>query len=273
MSESRSDKWRSAVAFYLNDSETIAGKIIDLLLLVVNITACAVYVLKTYFRDSHAVLFMVAELVIVSIFSVEYILRIFCAERKMGYIFSFYGIIDFVSIVPSFIPGDEFKFLRVLKVLRILRFIRFLETQTFFFGKVSRFRLQVLRTVFTVFTILFVSAGFIYSAEYASGNASVSINTFGEAFYFTVTTLSTVGFGDYVPVTAPGMAFTVIMIMGGAFLIPWQVGKLIRILAVEETGKRKVTCPQCGLIGHDYDASHCKACGHIIYQEYSGDLH
>jgi len=265
---------KSKIAFYLNDSETSAGKVVDLLLLAVNIIACAVYVAGTYWKTSNSAAiatFMTLEIIIVVFFSIEYILRIFIADKKMAYIFSFYGIIDLISILPSFIPGDEWKFLRVLKVLRILRFLRFLESETFFFGKVSKFQLQVLRTIFTVFTILFVSAGLIYSAETLSDIPNHTIHTFGQAFYFTVTTLSTVGFGDFVPMSRMGMAFTAIMIMGGAILIPWQVGKLIRMLILVDSRKREITCPQCGLIGHDLDASHCKACGHVIYQEYEGE--
>jgi voltage-gated potassium channel len=265
---------KTKIAFYLNDSQTSAGKVVDLILLAVNIVACGVYVGETYWKTKNGAIetaFFSLEIIIATFFSIEYLLRIFIADKKMHYIFSFYGMIDLISIIPSFIPGDELKFLRVLKVLRILRFLRFLETDTFFFGRISKFQLQVLRTIFTVFTILFVSAGLIYSAETISKIPNHTIHTFGEAFYFTVTTLSTVGFGDFVPISRLGMAFTAIMIMGGAILIPWQVGKLIRMLVAGEGGKKSVTCPQCGLVGHDPDASHCKACGHVIYQEYQGE--
>ncbi len=267
--------FKGKISFYLNDSETSAGKIVDLILLVINIIACAVYVAGTYWKkttETNETVFLVLEIIIVSFFSVEYILRIISADKKIKYIFSFYGIIDLVSILPSFIPGDEFKFLRVLKVLRILRFLRFLETDTFFFGKISKFRLQVFRTIFTVFTILFVSAGLIYSAETISNVPNHTIHTFGQAFYFTVTTLSTVGFGDFVPISRWGMAFTALMIMGGAILIPWQVGKLIRMLILGDSRKKQTICAECGLIGHDIDASHCKACGHVIFQEYESEI-
>jgi voltage-gated potassium channel len=230
--------------------------------------ACVLYVAGTYYASRHRLFFAVSESIIVAIFSAEYILRIFVAENNLRYIFSFYGIIDLISILPSFITSDAVTFLRALKVLRILRFLRFLETETFFFGRISRFRLQIIRTVFTVFTILFVSAGLIYSAENLSNAEGITIHTFGEAFYFAVTTLSTVGFGDFVPVSSAGRMFTAVMIMTGAILIPWQLGKLVRMLVQLDSGKTPAVCPQCGLTGHDPDASHCKACGHVIYQEY-----
>lgn len=261
--------FREKIAFYLNDSHTAAGKLVDIALLAVNIIACGLYVAGTY-SEAHRLSLVMADAVVAVIFFVDYVLRIYSAEKKWKYILSFYGLIDLVSILPSIATTEGLVFLRVLKVLRILRFLRFLENDTFFFGKISKFRLQVLRAIFTVFTILFVSAGFIYYSESADPNST--INTFGESFYFTVTTLSTVGFGDYVPITSMGMFFTAVMIMGGAIMIPWEVGKLIRMLLIADNGKVEITCPQCGLTGHDPDASHCKACGHVIFQKYEGDL-
>jgi voltage-gated potassium channel len=242
---------------------------VDLALLAVNIFACALYVAGTYTETQHLPL-VAADAVVAMIFFTEYTLRIYSADKKLKYIFSFYGLIDLLSILPSIATAEGLVFLRVLKVLRILRFLRFLENETFFFGKISKFRLQVCRAVFSVFTILFVFAGLIYYSESPASNST--IRTFGESFYFTVTTLSTVGFGDFTPITRMGMFFTTLMIMVGAIIIPWQVGKLIRMLVLADTGKKTVTCPQCGLTGHDPDASHCKACGHVIFQKYDGDI-
>ena len=260
---------KTKIAFYLNDSSTSAGKLVDLALLAVNILACALYVAGTY-SETHRFSLVAADAVVAVVFFAEYALRIYSAENRRKYVFSFYGIIDLLSILPSIATAEGLVFLRVLKVLRILRFLRFLENETFFFGKISRFRLQICRAAFSVFTILFVFAGLIYYFE--SHIADSTIRTFGESFYFTVTTLSTVGFGDFTPVTAMGRFFTTVMIMCGAVVIPWQVGKLIRMLVMEESGKIAATCPQCGLSRHDPDASHCKACGHVIFQKYEGDL-
>jgi len=98
------------------------------------------------------------------------------------------------------------------------------------------------------------------------------IQTFGDAFYFSVVTLSTVGFGDITPLTVGGRWVTAVMIMGGAILVPFQAGKLVKMMLSGENRKNRATCPQCGLIGHDYDASHCKACGAVIYQEYDNEI-
>jgi voltage-gated potassium channel len=264
--------WKEKISYYLNSNESAPGRVVDLCLIVVNIFACGLIVIESYAPEQGWPLWVkIAEFTVVFIFSSEYILRIISAEKKLKYIFSFYGLIDLISILPSIITIEGFNFLRALKVLRILRFLRLLEDNTFFFGKISRVKLQAVKTVFTVFTILFVFSGFIYFAESTSNNPNVLIHTFGEAFYYVVSTLSTVGFGDFVTVTPLGRAFTVIMIMSGAILVPWQAGKLIRMLILDDASKNSVTCSKCGLVGHDHDASHCKACGNVIFQKYDGD--
>ena len=263
--------WKEKISYCLDSNETTAGKVVDLCLIAVNILACGLIVIESYSHEQGWPLWVkIAEIMVISVFSVEYILRIISAKKKLKYIFSFYGLIDLISILPSIITVEGFNFLRALKVLRILRFFRILEDNTFFFGKISRFKLQVAKTVFTVFTILFVSSGFIYFAESASGNPNVMVHTFGDAFYYVVTTLFTVGFGDIVTVTPLGRTFTVVMILSGAILIPWQAGKLIKMLILNEESKNDAICPKCGLIGHDLDASHCKACGNVIFQKYDG---
>ena len=90
----------------------------------------------------------------------------------------------------------------------------------------------------------------------------------GDAFYFTVVALTTVGFGDITPVSEGGKWVTVIMILSGIILIPWQGGQIIKEWL--HSSKKSITCKKCGLKFHDDDASHCKSCGNIIYQEFEG---
>ncbi len=257
----------------LNSDVSAAGRIADLLLTLVNMVACVLIVIQSLHAPgaSWPVWLKIAEAAVILIFSGEYLLRLATARSKLSYIFSFYGFIDLVSILPSIVTIEGFNFLRALKVLRILRFTRMLKTPDFFFGRITRFQLQAVKTLFTVFSILFIFSGFIYFAESASGRSDITIRNFPEAAYFTVTTLSTVGFGDHVVITPLGKFFTAVMILSGAILIPWQAGRLIRMLIRDEGSKEDVTCPGCGLTGHDPDASHCKACGHVIYQRYEGD--
>ncbi len=267
MSESMK-KLKEKVAFYLDDCSTSAGKIIEISLLLVNLTACVLYVVKTYHEadELHAVL-QGLEIGVVSIFIVEYLLRFWVSRHKLIHIFSFYAIVDLLSIMPIFFPAHETGFLRSFRVLRILRFIRFFEHEEFFFGRFSTFRLQVARVFFTIITIIFIYSGFIYYAE--SGLANSAIHTFADSMYFTIVTLTTVGFGDITPITQLGKLFTVLMILSGVVLIPWQAGRLVRLILSAEAHKKHVVCNSCGNDRHDPDATHCKLCGSVIYHEHS----
>ncbi|MEF8851709.1 MAG: potassium channel family protein [Haloarculaceae archaeon] len=266
------DDTREAVRFYLLDHETTLGKTIDLALLGLNLVFVAVFVTETYPLSRRASdTLWTLEVAIAALFAVEYVLRLYGARDRQAEFLNPYTMVDLAAILPTFavlgLPtvgiAADIGFLRVLRVVRVLRFYRFTKDAEFFFGTVSDNTLRALELLLTVLTIFFVSAGLFYAAE---RTANPGVGTFGDAFYYTVVTLSTVGFGDIVPVTTAGRWVTVTTILAGIILIPWQAGKIVREWARKDTVE--VTCPNCGLTGHDRDASHCKACGHVVYQEF-----
>ncbi len=263
---------KATISGALNDIGSRRGQVVEVTLGIINFLACFHYVVDSYQWSERVETWLrITEWVMVAIFAVEYATRIWTARKKAGYIFSFYGVIDLMSILPVLIHLEGSGFLRAFKVLRILRFVRLLETEHFFWGTVSEVALRVMRVIFTISMLLFVSAGIIHFIEAAPGVENSQIHTFDDALYFSVTTLTTVGFGDMVPVTRGGKWAVVILIMSAIILIPWQTGQLVRFLLRNSRGKIKVTCPGCGYMYHDHDASHCKDCGHVIYQEFEGN--
>jgi len=263
---------RDVVRFYLLDHRTPLGKVIDVALLALNLVFVGLFVAETYaLSPATDALLWELEVAIALVFLVEYGLRLYGARNRVGEFFNGYTMVDLLAILPTLavlaLPlsavGVNVGFLRVIRVVRVLRFYRFTRDAEFFFGTVTDNTLRAVKLLLTVLVIFFVSAGLFYSAEH---RVNPGVNTFGDAFYYTVVTLSTVGFGDVLPVTTAGRWITVMTILAGIIVIPWQASKIVKEWG--HKGKVNVTCPECGLSYHDADASHCKACGHVIYQEF-----
>ncbi len=266
----RNRNHRELVRFYLLDHRTPLGKAIDIALFGLNVAFVAIFVAETYAlsADLRAALWRL-EVGIAVVFLVEYVLRLYGAADRFAEVTNPYTVADLLAIVPTFfvlfLPGVTIVnvgFLRAVRVVRVLRFYRFTQDAEFFFGTISDNALRALKLLLTVLVLLFVSAGLFYSAERA---VNPDVATFGDAFYYVVVTLATVGFGDIVPVTAAGRWITVAAILVGIIVLPWQASKIVREWSHRD--KVNVTCPNCGLSSHDRDASHCKACGHVIYQD------
>jgi voltage-gated potassium channel len=262
---------REVVRFYLLDHGTPVGKAIDVALLGLNLLFVAVFVAETYPHSAATDAWLWRlEVGIAGVFAVEYLLRLYGAANRLAEATNPYTVVDLLSVLPTLsvlvapgAVGFEVGFLRAVRLVRVLRFYRFTRDEEFFFGTVEAQSLRAGKLLLTVLVLLFSAAGLFYSAEHA---VNPTVDTFGDAFYYTVVTLTTVGFGDIVPATAGGRLVTVGAILVGVLLIPWQAGRIVREWA--DRDQVAVTCPNCGLRRHDRDASHCKACGHVIYQEY-----
>jgi voltage-gated potassium channel len=271
--------FRETIQFYLIDCKTPLGKAIDIFIILLNLVICAIFVIETY-PVSEAVknLMWNTEIIIVSFFIIEYVARLYGAKNRLKQLIDVYSIVDFIAIVPTlsllvlplFGITPNFGFLRVIRmirVLRIFRFLRFTADPDFFFGTITLRFLNLIKLFLIILMIFFISSGLFFHVENA---INPHVENFGDAFYYTVVTLSTVGFGDITPMSEAGKWVTVLMILSGIILIPWQVSRLVKEWLHIAT-KKEVICPGCGLRYHDENASHCKSCGHIIYQEYDGD--
>lgn len=264
---------RKTIQFYLIDCKTIPGKLIDIFIMFLNVLVCILFVIDTYpVSDATGKFLWETELVITVFFIIEYIARLYGSRSRLKHIVNIFSLIDLVAILPvfflPFMPSAPLKigFIRIIRVFRIFRFLRFTTDPIFFFGNISIKLLKVVRLLLTILIIFFVSSGWFWFVE---SGINPQIKNFGDAFYFSVSTLTTVGFGDITPISTSGRWVTVLMILSGITLIPWQVGQIVKEW-IGISKKKQVVCSQCGLKYHDKDASHCKACGHVIYQEFDG---
>ena len=271
--------FRKTIQFYLIDCKTPLGKAIDIFIIFLNLIICAIFVIETYpVPESVKNFLWNTELIIVFFFIAEYVARLYGAKNRLKQLIDVYSIVDLIAIIPTlsllvlplFGIALNIGFLRVIRmirVLRIFRFLRFTADPNFFFGTITLRLLNLIKLFLTIFMIFFISSGLFF---YVENTLNPHVQTFGDAFYFTVVTLSTVGFGDIIPMSEAGKWVTVLMILSGIILIPWQVSRIVKEWLHIAT-KKEIICPKCGLRYHDENASHCKSCGHIIYQEYNGD--
>jgi voltage-gated potassium channel len=262
--------FREVVEFYMIDFKTPLGKGIDIAIIFLNLLLVAIFVINTYnISSSSKDLLWKLEILIVAIFIVEYLLRLYGAPKRLSYVRDIYSIIDLVAIMPTLIllalPPSYFIYdirviqtIRVLAIFRIFRFLRFISQNHLLFGTISQGMINVAQLVVSIIIIFFVYSGLFYFVE---SPVNPDVQNFGDAFYFTVVAISTVGFGDIIPVSEAGRLVTVAMIISGIIIIPFQAARIFRAWLITEREKRVQICTGCGLDRHDMDARYCKKCG------------
>jgi len=271
--------FRETLQFYLIDCRTALGKTIDIVIILLNLVVCAILVIETYpVSEATSRLLWRCEMIIVVFFIIEYAARLYAARNRFRQLVDIYSIFDLLAILPTLsmllmplfgitLNIGFMKLIRCLRVFRIFRFLRFTADPDFFFGSINMQVLRVIRLFTTILMIFFISSGLFFFVE---NTLNPNVRNFGDAFYFTVVALTTVGFGDIIPLSDAGKWVTVLMIISGIIFIPWEISQIVKEWARMAT-KKEVICPRCGLRYHDADASHCKSCGHVIFQEYDGD--
>jgi voltage-gated potassium channel len=255
---------REQLAFYLDDFDTRSGRIINFGITGLILLSCGLFVAQTYEISPMAQQWIRwIDDGIFGFFTIEYLLRLWAAPQRTRHFFKLATLIDLAVLLPFVIGTSTFGFLRIFRWMRILRLIRFFEQRTFLGYFTQEDSAIIARILFTIFAIIFVYAGLIYQVEHPVNPTQFS--TFLDAVYFAVSSISTAGFGDIRPITQLGRLLSVLMMLTGVVLIPWQLsGLLKRGQPTQEL--QQVACPQCGLAIHDRDAQHCKACGTALPQ-------
>lgn len=250
------------------EADTPWGKAFDVVLIVSIIASVLVVMLDSVaaMRAEFGHWFYSIEWFFTILFTIEYVIRIIAVRKASGYIFSFYGIVDLLSILPTYIsillPGSQYflviRILRVLRVFRVLKFTQYLLEANQLRKALRSSRRKITVFVFTVVTITVIVGSLMYVIEGAE-NGFTSIP---KGMYWAIVTLTTVGYGDISPQTNFGqMLSAMIMIMGyGIIAVP--TGIVTAELSRTTSGKQSTeVCPYCSQEGHDSDAKYCKYCG------------
>lgn len=250
---------RQKIAYYLEDFETPVGRAVNLFILGLILLSSVIFVAQTYpLPDSVRNVVDTIDRLIGLIFVSEYIVRFFCAEDRLKFFLKPFSLLDLIAITPFILRLTNIQFIRMFRWIRLLRLIRFINFKVYFLRISSEDGIIFLRILLTLFTILFIYSGLIYQVEHKAN--SQAFGTFLDAFYFSVVTMTTVGYGDVTPVSEGGRLLTVLMILTGIAVIPWQLGDLIKQLLKTANQVEKL-CSGCGLPSHDKDAQFCKICG------------
>ncbi|MGF1512503.1 MAG: ion transporter [Elainellaceae cyanobacterium] len=253
----------------LDDIDSSVGRGVNLAIAALVLISCAIYVAETYpiGPQIHARLRLV-DAVILLVFSVEYVVRFWCADHKLRYVVSPYALVDLVAIAPFFLGLLDVSVILVFRWFRMLRLLRLLEGSrlgSFNHEDVASFA----RILLTLFTIVFVYSGLIYQVEHPANPQE--FGTLLDALYFAVATMTTVGFGDITPASELGRLLTILMIWTGIIFIPWQVGDLVA-RALKTLRRLERPCDRCGTDYHDGDAHFCRVCGCLLADERDGGV-
>lgn len=250
---------RSQIGFYLEDIESPIGRTVNLTLTGLILLSSASFIAETYpLSEAVRLKLQTLDTALLVVFTIEYLVRLWCADRKFKFVFSFFSIVDLVAIVPFLLGFVNVSFIRIFRWFRILRLIRFLELKNSIFRISSEDGVIFSRILFTLLAIIFVYSGLIYQVEHPANPEY--FGTFFDAVYFSVVTMTTVGFGDVTPISEAGRFLTILMILTGIALIPWQLGDLIKQL-VKTANQVETVCTGCGWCVHDANARFCKMCG------------
>jgi voltage-gated potassium channel len=208
------------------------------------------------------------------IFTAEYVLRIYAVKRPWNYIFSFWGVIDLLSFLPDYLMvllgahAHGFAVVRSLRLLRVFRIFKLgyfqLEAEDLG-GAMWRSRAKIIVFVSVVMILVTVSGTVMYEIENGIGEHS-QFKSIPDGIYWAIVTMTTVGYGDIVPLTVPGKFLSAFLILAGYSLIIVPTG-VVSSEVIQSVNRKKATtisCRSCITEGHDFDAKFCKYCGESL---------
>lgn len=265
-SENRA-QWRDDLQAVIFGSETPAGKWFDILLIasivasVFAIMLDSVYSINIRYGD----LLIAVEWFFTIVFSIEYILRLICVRRPLHYASSFFGIVDLVAIIPTyvslFVPGTQYllvvRVLRILRIFRVLKLVQYMGEALLLMKALRASSRKITVFLFTVLTLVIILGSLMYLIE----GAPHGFTSIPRSIYWAIVTLTTVGYGDISPQTNTGQILAAFIMILGYSIIAVPTG-IVTVELSQVSGKKALrSCRDCSTDGHDNDAVFCKYCG------------
>jgi len=251
------------------EADTPKGKLFDVILLITILVSIGVVMLESVpkYHTEFSTELKTAEYIFTILFTIEYILRVISVKKKHKYIFSFYGIVDLLSILPTFIEllltgtGSVIviRILRLLRVFRVLKLVGFLKEAEVLKKALWAARRKILIFMSTVLVLVTLMGTMVYLVEDpASGFTSIP-----RSIYWAIVTVTTVGYGDIAPMTVVGQTLASIIMLIGYAIIAVPTG-IIGAEIVNATNTNTQACSNCNYDKHEDGAGYCNRCGEIL---------
>ncbi len=263
-------EWKFQLHRIIFEADTRAGQWFDIILIILILLSLTIVMLDSVhsIHDSHGHILRWAEWILTILFTIEYVLRLMCVRKPLNYAVSFYGLVDLIAIIPSYLsllmPGSQYllsiRTIRALRVFRVLKFVEYLSEADMLMQAIYSSRRKVTVFLFSVLTMVVILGSMMYLIE-GEENGFTSIP---KSVYWAIVTMTTVGYGDISPQTNLGQFVAAISMVLGYGIIAVPTGIVtVEISKAFRDGIRTNTqvCANCALDVHDNDANFCKKCG------------
>ena len=266
--KSSSNSLRSRLHEIIFEADTPAGKLFDILLILSIVISVVLVMLDSVssIRQSYGDLLYLGEWIFTILFTIEYVLRLFSVGRPLSYATSFFGVVDLLAILPTYLsiifPGSQYfmviRLLRVLRIFRVLKLVQYVGEARLLMRAMRASGRKITVFLFVVLTLVIIFGSLMYIIE----DSQSGFSSIPQSIYWAVVTLTTVGYGDISPQTGLGQTLAALIMIIGYAIIAVPTGIVTAELA--QGYKKSVStqsCPQCSAEGHDPDAEYCKYCG------------
>lgn len=255
------------------EADTPTGKRFDIWLMIMIVASVITVFLESipWLRADYSHIFIGLEWVFTIFFTLEYVFRIYCALRPIAYIRSFYGVIDLLSILPTylslFIPGSQvgavIRILRLLRVFRIFKLEGFLHHGDVISTALLRSRRKITLFLYVVLLMVIIIGSLMYLIE-SNGPAAAQFDSIPRSIYWAIVTITTVGYGDISPATTLGQMVAALVMIAGYAIIAVPTGIVSAEFISANREGNTLVCPSCMKEGHEPDARHCNQCGGVL---------
>lgn len=260
--------WRLRMHEVIFEADTPAGKWFDVVLILAILASVLLVMLDSVstIQKSYGQVLLAGEWFFTILFTVEYLLRLLSVGRPTAYATSFFGVVDLLAILPTYLsivfPGAQYllviRILRVLRVFRILKLVQYLGEARMLTQALRASLRKIVVFLVTVLTLVTIFGAMIYLVE----DPKNGFTSIPKSIYWAIVTLTTVGYGDISPQTILGQLLSSLIMIIGYGIIAVPTG--IVTVELAQAFKRQIStqaCPECSAEGHDKDAKFCKYCG------------